>query len=647
MKQHHRNYLYRPPRRRKDEAGTGNLRLYLRFLRTYLGPHKWSMVFCMLLVGLNACSVYLMAYYVRIVVDEVIMVEAAPAAAAGEGRSRDWARDRGRGQAPAPALTVRQRGTTASAISRRPPGAGARLFGIFILYVLTLLALNLMARLAQRTQIDVGRSVTSHLRNDMHEKVLALSLSYHKAHNPGQLLARIVSDVEVFQQRMMATLLTASSSVIMVLVGAAILLAVHPGLFLVALAATPLYAAIYRRFRPKLWEINRELRHTNSCLYGLVAQKLDAMKAIQAYSREGCERLTFHRLAACFLRDALGQQRLSAGMHCSAEIVNGLGTGIIFLLGAHFVLDSGMSMGRLMFIYGTAASLFAPVLQLAQLGVVFANLFVILQRLVDVLDRPLEIVDAPDAVPFPTPVKTGLELEHVRFSYSATATDLVLRDVSMRVPAGTWLCVMGASGAGKTTLLYLLARLYDATAGRIAIDGIPLDTITVGSLRRHVGFVPQEAQIFSGTVRDNILYGRPGSSPSEIMAAAKAAELHDFILTLPVQYETTIGEKGASLSGGQRQRLSLARALLTDPEILLLDDCTSALDADTERRIQLTLSRILAGKTAIIVSQRVSMAKRCHQICVLDGGTVSESGKHEELLHAGGFYARLHAQQTE
>jgi len=205
---------------------------------------------------------------------------------------------------------------------------------------------------------------------------------------------------------------------------------------------------------------------------------------------------------------------------------------------------------------------------------------------------------------------------------------------------------MGPSGCGKTTLLHLLDRLYDPTSGDISADGTSLDRIALSSLRRRMAIVPQEPQIFSGTVRDNIAYGAPDTTEERIMEVAQDAECHDFIMKLPVKYETTIGEKGQTLSGGQRQRLSIARALMTQPQVLLLDDCTSALDADTERRLQETLSRLLVGKTAVIVSQRVSMAMRCHKICVLINGIISEQGSHQELVQAGGYYARLYAQQT-
>jgi ATP-binding cassette subfamily B protein len=302
------------------------------------------------------------------------------------------------------------------------------------------------------------------------------------------------------------------------------------------------------------------------------------------------------------------------------------------------------------------------VLEFSQLSFVLQRLRISLLRVAGVLDREVEITDDPNAVEFPRPIRHGIEVRNLAFTYPAAKLsrevdessaeppippEPVLRDVSFSVPAGTWLCIMGASGCGKTTLLHMLSRLYVPQKGEILIDGIDLQKINLLSLRKAVGVVPQEAQIFSGSMKENISYGFPDASNEQIMNAAKAAQMHDFILEMKTQYETLIGQKGASLSGGQRQRLSLARALLTDPELLILDDCTSALDANTERKIQETLAQILVGKTAIMVSQRVSMAMRCHKILVLEDGLVKEYGTHRELLQKHGFYSKLFSQQTE
>lgn len=645
-REHTRDYPFRPPPR-EETSRVDVMRLYWRFVRAYVWPRKWSVLICMLITSLSAGSVYLMSFYTRLLVDSVLVIR--PAAQATRADERAWAPERNRASNARPTESLGRRMDLGRAAFSRPPGAGQRLLRLAIAYIATQIVLDIMHRISTRRYIRVSQGITGALREDMHRKVLELQLAYHQSMSPGRLLSRIVSDVGVLQDQMMSSILSTTRCLTMIVAGTVILLFANWRMAAVAFMVTPLYAFVYHRARPRIHDLSRNLRHTNSCMYGLAAQKMDAAKAIQAYSRERHERLNFHRLSSCFLRDALSQQRLSAALGRSASVITGLCDASIFVLGSLWVLQGRLSLGEMLFVRTTTMNLFGPVVEISSLGVLFSNMQVTLGRIVDILDRRVEIADPPDAVDFPSPLRQGIELRHVAFAYqnSEDEEEPVLKGVSLKIPVGSWLCVMGASGCGKTTLLYLLSRLYEPQRGEILVDGIPLNKIRMSSLRQRVGVVPQEAQIFSGSVRENICYGFPDAPPERIMTAAKAAQLHDFILTMKVQYETLLGQRGTSLSGGQRQRLSLARALLTDPEVLILDDCTSALDAETERRIQETLADILVGKTAVIVSQRVSMAKRCHRICTIEDGVVSEYGSHAELVKAGGFYARLHAQQTE
>ncbi len=652
MKEHHRNYPYRPPRKTKENQA-GRAALFFRFFRTYLWPYKGALAVCAFIVTFNACSVYLMAYYGRVVVDTILVVKPGgnlgPGAAHAPGARTTvgLAWDRGLSARPPPPVPgIGRRIDQPRPLTLRGPEAGRRLLAVFLAYSFTIVLLNTLARIAQRKRIYIGQNVTARLREDVHEKVLKLDMNYHRNYSPGRLLSRIMSDVGVVQAQMLSTVLTLVSTVVMILIGMTLILTIQWRMGLIVFTALPLYVFLYRHARGKVKAITRELRHTNSCMYGLVSQKFEAIKLVQSYARERHELLNFHRLAACFLRDALFQQRIAASLGRSAGVISSVTGGALFLYGALQVLNGVMSLGEMMYAYSAAMSLFGPVLTISNLNITMTRLLVILNRLTEILDRPIEIADAPDAKPFPSPLRRGIEVRHLRFRH-APDIDPVLVDVSFFVPAGTWTCIMGPSGIGKTTLLYLLARLYEPEYGAIRFDGLPLSKIKMDSLRRHVAYVPQEPQIFAGTVRENITYAYPDAEPSQIMAAAKAAEIHDFIMEMPVQYESLVDERGANLSGGQRQRISLARALITDPEVLLLDDCTSALDAETERRIQETLTRILRGKTAIIVSQRVSMAMRCHQICVLNHGLIAEMGTHDQLVHNGGFYSRLYEQQTE
>ncbi|MCF7855050.1 MAG: ABC transporter ATP-binding protein/permease [Candidatus Pacebacteria bacterium] len=644
-----RNVPYRPPRQHSEDVA-GGFNLYWRFVRAYLWPYRWRLLLCMVIVAINGSSVYLMAFYGRYVVDNILLVPVNPRVETPRKPRFDNAPSRpsnrlGKSSQRATEGLSRTLDIDGGYPLKHAPNAGGRLAAIFILHFATLLIINSLARIANRQQITLGQTTAAAMRDDLHRKVLELSLAYHKKHTAGRLLARIMSDVQVVQQNLMITVITLTQSVSAIAVGATILMAAEWRIAVIAFLAAPLYALVWKKSHPGIVEIAREQRHTNSCMYGLLSQKLDAVKAIQAYARQRKEHLIFHRLSSCFLRDALCQQRQSAAVSGLCAIVSAGATMAIFIMGTWMVVNGGMTLGKMLFVYGAAANLFGPVLMLSHVSIVFSSLLVTLQRLVNILDQPVEIRDNDRKHPFPTPLRQGIRLTNITFTYNES--EPILRNVSMNIPGGKWVCVMGPSGCGKTTLLYVVSRLYEPTAGQITVDGVPLENLKLTSLRKHLALVPQEAEMFRGTIRENIAYGHVHAQPSQIVAAAKAAEMHDLIMSMPVKYESLVGEKGTDLSGGQRQRLSLARALLTDPDVLLLDDCTSALDADTEHRIQQTLSRIMKGKTALVVSQRVSMAMRCDYIYVLANGRITQAGTHEELLKQPGFYERLHTQQTE
>jgi ABC-type multidrug transport system fused ATPase/permease subunit len=640
MRTHHRNMRFRPPRR-DTRGGPGAFALYLDFFKRYLLPYRNALLFCAFWWTANAGTPYLMAWYSRVVVDSILRIE--PAAESG-GRE---ARAPSKSVAPSrPRLGFNRRMDRGGVLPVPVPGAAGHLALLFLAYSGTVVVQNLLTRIEARVRIRLGQRLTGRLREDLHEKILKLSLSYHRAHAPGRLMARILSDVGEVQDQMIVTLLQLLGIGTSIATGFCILLLIDWRMAAIVGVTIPAYMGLIRWTRVRRQEVNAELRHTNSWLYSLVTQKLDAIRAIQAYGREPHERLNFHRLSACYLRDSMLQQHIGAGLGGLSGLVSAFGTGAVFLFGVREVLEGRMTLGSAMFAYGTASVLFAPFHQLAGYNMTLSKLLIILQRLRQVMDEPVEIEDAPDAVDFPCPLRDGISLDHAHFRYPKTA-EPVIEDLHLRIPAGSWLCVMGPSGSGKTTLLYLLSRLLSLGGGSILYDQADLNRIRMATLRKRIALVPQEPQIFSGSVRENICYGFPDATPRQIIQAAQAAEIHDSIMNLPVRYETLLGEKGVNLSGGQRQRLSLARALLADPEVLLLDDCTSALDTETEQKIQGTLARVLRGRTAVIVSQRASMARRCQLICVLNNGVVEELGTHEELAGKNGFYGRLVRQQTE
>lgn len=642
----HRAFPYRPSRDAGDPKGTA--RLILRFAYRYVWPHKWPVFLCIFFVSLNACSVYLQSYYGRVVVDEILVVGAGQPAVGTAGAALSSAS--GDRAARMPSATSPGEGAAASEATRlhaetRPAWAGRRLFGIFVVYLVTILILNFADRATQVLRSRVGTAITQRLREDIHDKIIGLSTTFHQRSSPGRLMSRILADVGVVEERLMELVIQSTSQVVMFIVGVTILLVLNPTIAAVVILAMIPYTLIVGQVRVQVRRVNREIRHTNACLWGLVSQKLDAMKAVIAYGRERAEYLSFHRLSACLIRDTLAQQRLGAGMNRTADTISAVTVRGIFLACTVSVISGEMTLGQMMYIHTASAYLFVPVVTLTQIALHISNLLVVLHRLAQTFETEADVDEDPQAVPFPLPLQQGIRFKEVTFAWS-NASGPVIDALSLDIPAGRWLCIMGASGSGKTTLLQLLARLFDPQEGAIEVDGVPLDTIRFDSLRRSVAFVPQEAQILSGTIRDNITYGHAGASPADIMAVAKAADCHDFIMELPVKYETIVGEKGTSLSGGQRQRISIARALLTHPDVLLLDDCTSALDAETERRLQETLASLMVGKTAVIVSQRVSMALRCHRVVVLDQGRIIENGPPARLLANDGTFAALHRQQT-
>ncbi len=652
----YRDVPYRPPR--EFYAYTHPVKLIFTFFVKYIWPHKVPLMVYLIISAASACSVYLMSYYGQVVIDKILVVDPAPVVSAADRATQpDHLID-------APVSRERTSSTVLSSFdapyrpdsreafggvseiyrqqtaSQRPPRAGVMLFWIFVIYMGTVVILNEAGRIATNSRHWVAHRMTLQLRDDVHRKIVGLSSGYHQTTTPGRLMARILSDVDFVQGSLLNVVATVFSQTIMFIVGLVILLTLEWRCAMAVILAAIPYILVMRTNQIRVKEFHKEARHSNSCLWGLVSQKLDAVKAIFAYGREHTEMVNFFRLSAVLQRDTLQQQRLAATIGRFAQLLTTFVSQGIFIFCTYCVLDGTMTLGKMMFVYGAAVNLFNPVIQLTQTSSNIAGLLAIIQRLTHTLQNPNEILDAENSVEFPVPLKTGITLENMSFRYSSNSPE-VLSNINLVIPSGKWTCIMGPSGSGKTTLINLLARLYDPTSGNIRVDGIPLDKIKQKSLHIHVAMVPQEAQIISGTVRSNIIYGTPGAEPEQIMNAAKSADCHDFIMKLPVKYETIIGEKGMTLSGGQRQRISMARALITDPEVLLLDDCTSALDANTERKIQETLTKLMNGKTAVIVSQRVSMSARCHHIIVIEDGHISERGTHDSLCRRGGFYSRL------
>jgi ATP-binding cassette, subfamily B, bacterial len=435
--------------------------------------------------------------------------------------------------------------------------------------------------------------------------------------------------------------LNVSAYLIRIALGIGVLLALNWKLSLLILAAMPLYAWSFVRLLPIIRKTSIALRRLNSGMYGLAQERIGGVAVVKAFAQERREELTFAARMNHWVRLSMRLINFQEILGLVAGLITAVVTGLIIYIGMTHVRDGTMSLGDVMVFIYALPNLFLQVKALSTVLTAIQAFFVVVRRVFVLLDAKEQVVPGERTL---GGTDGTIELDGVWFSYPGQDGH-ALRDVSFRVEPGERVAIMGPSGSGKTTVFNLICRFYDPQRGAVRVGGIDLVEADPHSVREHVCMVQQEPVIFTGTVGENIAYGHPDARPSDIMRAAKQAELHEFIMTLPVKYETEVGRNGISLSGGQKQRLALATALLTDPEVLLLDDTTSALDAETEARIRATLNNVLAGRTSLIITQRIATARDCHKILVFEDGRVTQVGNHGSLVDRPGFYRRIYQQQ--
>ncbi|MEI6521801.1 MAG: ABC transporter ATP-binding protein, partial [bacterium] len=430
-----------------------------------------------------------------------------------------------------------------------------------------------------------------------------------------------------------------------VLIGITILVSLNAKMGILALIAIPLYVVNFRYFRPKIREGNITARRANTAIYNRVEERISAIKTVKVFGREMAEVRNFAVAANNLARLTMYILRNQSWQTVFATAISGITTGLIMYLGMKSLQDGSMTMGRVMWFYSCAVNLFAPAVALSDLvAMEMPRINVVMRRVFDLLEAEPETADRPNAISLAN-ANGDVTFKDVSFTYPGDE-ESTLHNVSFSVPSGAQIAVMGPSGAGKSSLLYLLMRFYDPDSGTIELDGHDLRDLTLLSMRDRVTLVMQEPVIFSGTVSENIRYGRLDASDNDVITAAKNADLHNFINTLPDRYDTIVGERGMALSGGQRQRLALAASLISRPSVLLLDDTTSALDPVTEARVRVTLNKLMKGKTCFVVTHRISTAMTSDYIIVLENGTVSQFGTPNQLLQDEGLVKRIFEQQS-
>jgi len=488
----------------------------------------------------------------------------------------------------------------------------------------------------------VGERVVAQLRGDLFGRLVTLSLDFHASRRVGELVSRLSSDVTLVRTMLTQTVTSLLSAVIGLIGSIIILFTLSPTLLFIVLLLAPVLIAVAIVFGRPLQRVSTEVQDTIARSTTTAEEALSGIRVVKSYVREDWE---LHRYDADLQTVVTTGSRLALWRALFGALMGFLGfcavAGLLWYTG-HQVIAGELGIGTLtaFLLYGVAIA--ASLGTIAGLYGQFREGTGAIERVFEIIDTRPTIVDAPDARPMPQ-VTGRIELERVSFAYQADR--LVLREVSLTIPAGETLALVGPSGSGKTTLTGLIPRLWDVGDGSIRVDGIDIREVMVASLRDQIGLVAQEATLFGGTIRENILYGRLDATESELIAAAQAANAADFIDALPDGYDTVVGDRGSRLSGGQRQRVAIARAILKDPPILLLDEATSSLDNESERLVQDALDHLKVGRTTIIVAHRLSTIQAADRIAVLDDGWLVELGPQAELLALNGLYARLHRMQ--
>jgi len=498
--------------------------------------------------------------------------------------------------------------------------------------------------LANYMSHTAGWGVVADARRDIYQHLQRLSLSFYEEQQTGQLMSRMINDSEMFERLISHAIPDTLVSVLTLIGVSAVLLSMNTTLMLLTLIPVPLILLAMRAFnryvRPAFRERQQELAELNAT----VNDNLSGIREIKAFTREEMEALRVSHHIDRYRDSMLKVLRYLAVFGPSVEFASSLGTVIVIYFGGRLAFQQVLPLADLVAFFLYLEIFYQPVRTLGQVWEQVQEAMAGAERVSELLEQDPDVKDSPTAKPLPQPVRGDIVFDHVYFGYQRGA--MVLEDISLAIPANTVLAVVGPTGVGKTTLVGLIPRFYDVTSGAVRVDGHDVRDVTLQSLRQSIAIVLQDVFLFHGSVRENILFGKPEATEDEMVEAARVANAHDFIMALPDGYNTLIGERGVKLSGGQKQRLSIARAVLKDAPILILDEATSSVDTETELLIQQALERLMQGRTTIIIAHRLSTVARADNIIVLEDSRIREQGTHEELLKAGGLYSTLWSIQS-
>jgi ATP-binding cassette subfamily B multidrug efflux pump len=489
----------------------------------------------------------------------------------------------------------------------------------------------------------VSQYLAFDFRNELYSKIQRLSFSYHDKNQTGQLMIRATDDVERLRMFIGQGLAMTLQAVLLLVVTLIILVATNWRLTLVVLPTLPIAMGLFVVFGRLAQPLFSELQKRLSALNTVLQENLAGLKLVKAFVQEPQEAARFEGAVDLHLEQSLKVARIFSFLFPVIFLVANLGQAAVLHFGGQQIVYGTLTVGEWQKFSLYLMFVFFPLGQLGMIISMMSQASASARRMFDILDAENEVVNRADALDLPQ-ITGQVTFDNVTFRYFKSG-EPVLSEVSFTAEPGQTVALLGATGSGKTTIINLIPRFYDVSEGAIRIGGLDIRDVTIESLRRQIGIVLQETTLFSGTIRDNIAFGRPDASQEEIEAAARAAAAHEFILEFPQGYDTPVGERGSTLSGGQKQRIAIARALLMDPRILILDDSTSSVDVTTEIHIQQALDRLMKGRTSFVIAQRISTVVNADQILVLDQGRIVASGKHEDLLEHSELYAEIYTSQ--
>ena len=491
---------------------------------------------------------------------------------------------------------------------------------------------------------SVGQWVAHDLRMRMYNHLQRLSLGYYNTHQTGTILSTITSDISTIQGFASGSTLDILIDMLTNVSMLGLMFWLNWDFTLIALAVTPFLLLFVSRFKKAVKEATHEVRKEQSQIVAVVQQGLESMQVVKAFGQEGTEEEMLRSVSQATVSAALKARSVKALLSPVVTIVVAICTAIVLWRGAALILAGSMTVGSLTVYLAYLSRFFKPVKDLATTTNAVAQVKVGVERVRSILDTDTVIPDPPEGFE-PTTLKGEIELRNVAFGYNPETP--ILTDVSFHIQPGEFVGIVGPTGSGKSTVVSLIPRFYDAVAGSVLVDGKDVREYRIKPLRDQIGYVLQDTVLFHGTILENIAFGNPHATKDEIIAAAKLANADEFISRMPKGYDTLVGERGSTLSGGQRQRIGIARVMVRNNPILLLDEPTAALDSESEKLVIDALEKLMKGKTVIAIAHRLTTIRDADQIIVLSGGVVAESGSHDQLLKLGGIYADLYHTQFD